>query len=31
MRYWIFKSEPDCFSLDDLANSPNQTTAWDGV
>lgn len=31
MRYWIFKSEPECFSLNDLAHSPNQTTAWDGV
>lgn len=31
MRYWIFKSEPGCFSLDDLAKSPKQTTAWDGV
>lgn len=31
MRYWIFKTEPDCFSLADLAASPRQTTAWDGV
>lgn len=25
------KSEPDVFSIDDLANSPLQTTCWDGV
>lgn len=25
------KSEPDCFSIDDLANAPNKTTYWDGV
>lgn len=25
------KSEPSCFSIDDLAKSPNQTTSWDGV
>lgn len=25
------KSEPLKFSIDDLASSPNQTTAWDGV
>jgi len=30
-RYWLFKSEPDTFSIDDLARSPNQTTPWDGV
>ncbi len=30
-RYWLFKSEPDCFSIDDLKNEPNQTTSWDGV
>ena len=31
MRYWLMKSEPLKFSIDDLASSPNQTTAWDGV
>jgi predicted RNA-binding protein with PUA-like domain len=31
MKYWLMKSEPDCFSIDDLAVSPNQTTHWDGV
>jgi predicted RNA-binding protein with PUA-like domain len=30
-RYWLVKSEPDCFSIDDLARSPKQTTFWDGV
>ena len=30
-RYWLMKSEPDCFSLMDLKNSPNQTAHWDGV
>lgn len=31
MNYWLVKSEPDVFSIDDLANSPDQTTCWDGV
>jgi predicted RNA-binding protein with PUA-like domain len=30
-RYWLVKSEPDCFSIQDLAKSPKQTTFWDGV
>ena len=30
-RYWLFKSEPTEFSIDDLANSPNQTAPWSGV
>lgn len=30
-RFWLFKSEPDCFSIDDLAKAPKQTTFWDGV
>jgi predicted RNA-binding protein with PUA-like domain len=25
------KSEPDCFSIDDLAKAPKKTTSWDGV
>ena len=25
------KTEPDVFSIDDLASAPNQTTCWDGV
>ncbi|HVT62631.1 MAG TPA: EVE domain-containing protein [Legionellaceae bacterium] len=31
MNYWLMKSEPSCFSIDDLQQSPKQTTAWDGV
>jgi predicted RNA-binding protein with PUA-like domain len=31
MHYWLFKSEPSCFSIDDLSARPKQTTAWDGV
>jgi predicted RNA-binding protein with PUA-like domain len=31
MRYWLFKSEPECFSFADLLASPGQTTDWDGV
>jgi predicted RNA-binding protein with PUA-like domain len=31
MKYWLFKTEPESFSIDDLAAAPNQTTCWDGV
>ena len=31
MRYWLFKSEPETFSIDDLANRPRQTEPWNGV
>lgn len=31
MRYWLMKSEPDEFSIDDLACAPRQTTPWFGV
>src|SRR6202041_3550282 len=31
MKQWLLKSEPDSFSIDDLAARPKQTTAWDGV
>lgn len=31
MNYWLMKSEPTAFSIDDLMKSPNQTTHWDGV
>ena len=31
MRYWLMKSEPDEFSIDDLATAPKQTTPWFGV
>ncbi len=30
-RYWLLKTEPESFSIDDLAASPGQTTCWDGV
>lgn len=28
---WLLKSEAECFSIQDLAASPNQTTYWSGV
>ncbi|MCW8876984.1 MAG: EVE domain-containing protein [Kangiellaceae bacterium] len=31
MNYWLFKSEPSDFSLDDLKKSPNKTTLWEGI
>jgi predicted RNA-binding protein with PUA-like domain len=31
MNYWLFKSEPDSFSIDDLEAAPRHTSAWDGV
>jgi len=31
MRYWLMKSEPDVFSVDDLAARPRQTEPWTGV
>lgn len=30
-QYWLLKSEPSAFSIDDLARSPRQTTCWEGV
>jgi predicted RNA-binding protein with PUA-like domain len=30
-KYWLFKSEPDVFSIDDLAKAPKKTTYWEGV
>ncbi|MCB0744944.1 MAG: EVE domain-containing protein [Ignavibacteriae bacterium] len=30
-KYWLVKSEPTEFSIDDLAKSKNKTTYWDGV
>lgn len=29
--FWLMKSEPDSFSIDDLQQRPKQTEAWDGV
>jgi predicted RNA-binding protein with PUA-like domain len=31
MRYWLMKTEPASFSVEDLATAPRRTTAWDGV
>ncbi len=31
MKYWLMKSEPDVFGIDDLKSRPNQTEHWDGV
>ncbi len=30
-QYWLMKSEPDVFGLDDLVNAENKTTTWEGV
>lgn len=30
-KYWLMKSEPSTFSIDDLRQSPDRTTSWDGV
>ena len=31
MKYWLMKSEPSCFSIDDLSQAPKKTSCWDGV
>jgi len=31
MKHWLVKSEPDVFSVDDLADSPDQTRWWKHV
>ncbi len=31
MNYWLFKSEPDAYSINDLKNEPNGTGRWDGI
>lgn len=31
MQYWLFKSEPLTFSIDDLNALPKQNEPWDGV
>ena len=31
MKYWLMKTEPDVFSIDDLKNDPKKTTPWEGV
>jgi predicted RNA-binding protein with PUA-like domain len=30
-KYWLFKSEPGSYSIDDLEKEKNKTTFWDGV
>ena len=30
-RYWLFKSEPESFSIQDLAASIGKRTSWEGV
>ena len=31
MNYWLMKTEPTAFSIDDLEHRPLQTEPWDGV
>ena len=31
MNYWLFKTEPESFSIQDLAAAKKKTTFWDGV
>ncbi len=31
MGYWLMKSEPSEFSIDDLRNEARRTTHWDGI
>jgi len=31
MQHWLMKSEPDVFSIDDLAKQPRKTEPWTGV
>src|SRR3569833_1610835 len=31
MRYWLMKSEPDAFGIDDLMRRPRQSEHWEGV
>src|SRR3989344_7990767 len=31
MNFWLMKSEPLTFSIDDLIKSPKQIAHWDGV
>ncbi len=31
MQYWLLKSEPETFSIDDLAAAAGKTSCWDGV
>lgn len=31
MKYWLMKTEPSTFSLNDLKNRPQQKEPWDGI
>ena len=31
MTYWLMKSEPDVFGIDDLMSMPGKTDKWEGV
>lgn len=31
MHYWLFKTEPDVFGIDDLARAPDRTVRWDEI
>jgi predicted RNA-binding protein with PUA-like domain len=31
MNYWLMKSEPEAFSIDDLKAKPESTEHWDGI
>lgn len=31
MAFWLFKTEPGCFSFEDLKGRPDMTEHWDGV
>ena len=31
MHYWLMKSEPDVFSIDDLMHKPGRIEPWEGV
>lgn len=30
-NFWLMKTEPETYSINDLANEKNKTTHWDGV
>ena len=30
-KYWLLKTEPESFSIQDLAKAPKKTTCWSGV
>jgi predicted RNA-binding protein with PUA-like domain len=31
MKYWLMKSEPDVYGINDLKNAAGKTDTWDGV